>query len=194
VENARNQWRRAPGEREASCAAAKSVRSPDRARAAISRIEVGFEANHRRCAPSQMALGLHRCDDRVTTMPRNWLFAARAALLQRRLRLWQIYEGHCRASRRLHKTRAPDPLDRAAAYGEADALDALSETELCEIARIQAALHRIDDGTYGRCIGCADDIEPARLEAVPWTARCGRCADEHELAGVAEAGAPTPQR
>jgi len=33
-------------------------------------------------------------------------------------------------------------------------------------------LQRIKDGTYGKCTLCGRQIEPARLEAIPWAAYC----------------------
>lgn len=37
---------------------------------------------------------------------------------------------------------------------------------------VRDALRRIEDGTYGKCIDCGREIEPARLEAIPWTPYC----------------------
>src|SRR5215831_10024906 len=37
------------------------------------------------------------------------------------------------------------------------------------LVQVQEALRRIDDGSYGACIACGRPIQPARLEAVPWT-------------------------
>jgi RNA polymerase-binding protein DksA len=45
---------------------------------------------------------------------------------------------------------------------------------------IGAALERIDHGTYGRCENCGRDIPRERLEAVPWTHYCVRCAEKFE--------------
>jgi len=40
------------------------------------------------------------------------------------------------------------------------------------LAEIDAALKRIDDGTYGTCTKCGREIAPERLEARPWAALC----------------------
>jgi DnaK suppressor protein len=48
-------------------------------------------------------------------------------------------------------------------------LEENSETLLREI---DAALQRIEDGTYGVCEGCGKPIEEERLEAIPWTRLC----------------------
>ena len=44
----------------------------------------------------------------------------------------------------------------------------LVETELRELAEIDGALARIDEGTYGICMGTGVPIGVARLEAIPW--------------------------
>jgi DnaK suppressor protein len=46
------------------------------------------------------------------------------------------------------------------------------------IAQIDAALGRILDGTYGRCVHCGQAIPPARLELRPFTAGCVGCEEK----------------
>src|SRR5262245_15778811 len=43
------------------------------------------------------------------------------------------------------------------------------------IADIDRALDRIDEGTYGLCLGCGKAISIERLEAIPSAARCAQC-------------------
>ena len=43
------------------------------------------------------------------------------------------------------------------------------------VRAIDEAIHRIDQGTYGICMECENQIAPARLEAVPWTRVCIDC-------------------
>jgi DnaK suppressor protein len=40
------------------------------------------------------------------------------------------------------------------------------------LQQVDAALRRIEDGSYGLCESCGKSIAPARLEAIPWTTRC----------------------
>ncbi|MCU1274773.1 MAG: transcriptional regulator, TraR/DksA family [Bryobacterales bacterium] len=47
-----------------------------------------------------------------------------------------------------------------------------STVEWQMLTEVRDALRRIEDGTYGRCIDCGREIEPARLEAIPWTPYC----------------------
>jgi len=48
----------------------------------------------------------------------------------------------------------------------------LEESEERMLAAIDAALARIDAGTYGRCERCGKEIEEDRLEAIPWATLC----------------------
>jgi RNA polymerase-binding transcription factor DksA len=43
-----------------------------------------------------------------------------------------------------------------------------------ELAEIDAAMRRLEDGTYGICEACGRPIEEERLEAVPWARLCVR--------------------
>jgi len=53
---------------------------------------------------------------------------------------------------------------------------ALRERSRAELAQVEAALARLDDGTYGTCTSCGNPIAPERLEALPWVATCIDCA------------------
>jgi RNA polymerase-binding protein DksA len=48
------------------------------------------------------------------------------------------------------------------------------------LAAIDAALARIDAGTYGKCQNCGQGISPERLEAIPWATRCIDCKRKEE--------------
>jgi DnaK suppressor protein len=48
------------------------------------------------------------------------------------------------------------------------------------IRKIKSALRRIEDGTYGECDECGEDISPARLRARPVTNYCIRCKTKRE--------------
>ncbi|MDO9218237.1 MAG: TraR/DksA family transcriptional regulator [Lacisediminimonas sp.] len=57
------------------------------------------------------------------------------------------------------------------------ALDAHDSEEL---DRLDAALRRIEDGSYGLCVDCGVGIPPARLEAAPDALRCIACQEKLE--------------
>ena len=46
--------------------------------------------------------------------------------------------------------------------------------------QVEAALHRLDAGTYGRCATCHEPIPVERLEACPWVTECVACKRAHE--------------
>ena len=52
----------------------------------------------------------------------------------------------------------------------------LEENSEQVLADIDAALQRIEDGTYGICTNCGKPISEERLEARPWTTLCIDCA------------------
>jgi DnaK suppressor protein len=52
---------------------------------------------------------------------------------------------------------------------------ALRERAEQHLALVNAALERLDDGSYGACLRCAKPIAPERLEALPWAAHCIAC-------------------
>jgi RNA polymerase-binding protein DksA len=51
----------------------------------------------------------------------------------------------------------------------------LEESEEVHLAHIEAALKRIDAGTYGICENCGKPIGAERLEAMPWVTLCIDC-------------------
>jgi DnaK suppressor protein len=60
---------------------------------------------------------------------------------------------------------ATDTIDR-----EID--DTLEENSANVLREIDAALKRIDEGTYGTCVAGGEPIEPERLEHLPWATLC----------------------
>jgi len=56
----------------------------------------------------------------------------------------------------------------------------LMQTEEGTIGAIEIALERIEDATFGKCDDCGGVISKTRLNAIPYTPFCIRCAQEHE--------------
>ena len=76
----------------------------------------------------------------------------------------------------LHEPGNPDFEERAVEIEGEEILEGLGNVALDEIAQIKSALTRIKLGTYGTCVNCGDTISEARLDAVPYAARCMKCA------------------
>jgi RNA polymerase-binding protein DksA len=68
---------------------------------------------------------------------------------------------------------ATETVDRVIDY-------TLEEHDERLLAAIDAALERIDAGTYGICTNCGSQIAPERLEAMPWATLCIDCKRKEE--------------
>jgi len=58
----------------------------------------------------------------------------------------------------------------------------LLQNEQAVLSAINAALERIDAGTYGKCVSCGMQIPVGRLNAVPYAQQCIECARKNESA------------
>ena len=73
-----------------------------------------------------------------------------------------------------------DPADRATAESDRAFTLRLRERERKLIKKIQKAIRRIDDGDFGQCGSCGEDISTARLKARPVTTLCIACKSRQE--------------
>lgn len=69
----------------------------------------------------------------------------------------------------------PDPNDRASAEADRSFELRIRDRERKLLPKIEAALERIKDGTFGECEGCGEEIGMKRLEARPVTSLCIDC-------------------
>jgi RNA polymerase-binding protein DksA len=72
------------------------------------------------------------------------------------------------------------PGDVAAITFDREVDYTLEENEERLIAEIDAALERIEDGTFGICATCGQPVGEERLEAVPYTTQCIECKRKEE--------------
>lgn len=70
---------------------------------------------------------------------------------------------------------APDTIDRVQRAAERELAIRQIESSFSRMQSLKLALDRIEDGSYGTCLRCDQDISPKRLQAVPWAAYCIRC-------------------
>ena len=105
-------------------------------------------------------------------------------LLQRRRH--DIQETARAAHRELRalKSQERDPEFEENAQAElADfTLYSLLENQRREVVLIDAAIDRMEQGIFGTCAECGDNIPIERLEALPFAIRCEECATREELA------------
>jgi len=72
-------------------------------------------------------------------------------------------------------SETPDPVDLAVRNYSKNVMLAVSENESRQVILINEALERIADKEYGECQNCEKDINPKRLDAVPWARYCLEC-------------------
>jgi DnaK suppressor protein len=83
-------------------------------------------------------------------------------------------------ARSLDAEAAQDSADRCLISLSKEALFERSSQRRTVLGLIEAALKRIADGSFGKCVGCGNEIQDQRLQALPWTQFCLRCQGELE--------------
>lgn len=78
------------------------------------------------------------------------------------------------------KENFPDPTDRAALESDRNFLLRIRDRERKLISKINEALLRLDDGTFGICESCGEEIGEERLAARPVTTLCFDCKKRQE--------------
>jgi DnaK suppressor protein len=68
-----------------------------------------------------------------------------------------------------------DPADKASNSYTKELLFSQSTNERNTLKLTEEALDRIEDGSFGECANCGEEIAPKRLDAIPWTPHCIRC-------------------
>jgi DnaK suppressor protein len=76
-----------------------------------------------------------------------------------------------------------DEVDEIQANERREIGFATRELLVDRVNRITAALERLDNGEYGRCVECGENIAPARLQVLPEVQTCVRCQDRLERIG-----------
>ncbi|MDZ7716380.1 MAG: TraR/DksA C4-type zinc finger protein [Balneolaceae bacterium] len=77
------------------------------------------------------------------------------------------------------------PIEPDNAYGRLSRMDAINNKTINDAAlrkqksqlqKLERALERIEEGNYGTCLKCGEDIPVGRLKFMPWTTKCVKCA------------------
>jgi DnaK suppressor protein len=79
-------------------------------------------------------------------------------------------------------TGVVDAVETSEADIQEDIEFALIQMKAETLQRINEALDRLEEGTYGRCFECGEDISEARLRALPFAVRCKDCEEAREVA------------
>jgi DnaK suppressor protein len=89
------------------------------------------------------------------------------------------------ATRQFGIEKHADPVEEARLDAERELTLGTLATATRRLHDVEAALYRIDAGTFGICLHCDGEIEAKRLAAVPWTPLCLQCqrGSEQEAGG-----------
>ena len=82
--------------------------------------------------------------------------------------------------------KSPDALDEVQHAAERELAIRNLDRESNLLRNVRGALRRLNDGGFGTCVHCEEEISPKRLAAVPWTAYCIQCqelADRNQAEG-----------
>ena len=128
----------------------------------------GVPRGSRRCGPERT--GARRRPD-----ARDRLQSLRAATVETLAALERTHRSVVDSSRDSNADDEHDPEGATIAFERAQ-VEALARDAAARIASIDAALGRIDAGTYGVCVVCGQAIPEGRLEARPTATSCVACA------------------
>lgn len=92
------------------------------------------------------------------------------------LRLGELLVEAKQIDAELSAPHSKDWEDRATEMEDDEVLEGLGHAAMAEAERIQAALRRIAEGSYGVCTRCGEPVGEMRLKAVPHAALCINCA------------------
>jgi DnaK suppressor protein len=99
--------------------------------------------------------------------------------------LKRMLQGRIRGVRAEGSDKAPevmDPAETSEVDIQEDIEFALIQMKAETLNKINEALSRLDEGTYGLCFECGDEIAQARLRALPFAVRCKDCEEAREVA------------
>jgi len=103
----------------------------------------------------------------------------REALISQRERLLVVVQS-AQAQMAQKDGDLADVIDRASGGYENELAVGLMAIEAAQLDDIEAAIRRIDDGTYGLCFDCGKPIPRKRLEVLPFAQRCLVCKGNRE--------------
>lgn len=116
----------------------------------------------------------------------------RRRLLERRYALVRSSQLGQRELEGLRNAERLPELEEGAQSATAEyVLTQLNDAQRKEVAQIDAALSRMDAGTYGECMDCGEDIPPERLKAMPYALRDAECESRVEAKELGYRELPT---
>jgi DnaK suppressor protein len=110
---------------------------------------------------------------------------ARKRLLDRRKAIEALIAEIEKEEQQLQSRAHPDVLDHAAHRSPIEVLESIRHAQRNELAELEAALERIENGNYGTCQGCGGAVGRQRLRAIPEARFCIDCVSARSHRAVA---------
>ncbi len=127
---------------------------------------------------------------KISTMARDRYAELKSILEGRRKEILSEVHGKIRDVRAEAATGEGQGVLDTAESSEADIQDdiefALIQMKSETLHKIEEALARLEDGTFGNCFECGDEISERRLRALPFAVRCKDCEEAREIAAQRE--------
>jgi len=127
-----------------------------------------------------------KIDGLSKNMDKKKLEAFRKKLEERQQALRKTVSRTEEDGRTADQDSAQDIADRAASSYTKEFLFSVSNNERQLLQMVETALQRIREGSFGECVNCGSEINPKRLEAVPWTRYCIACQEKLEQGQLQE--------
>lgn len=112
----------------------------------------------------------------------------KAVLERRREELNERRERLARHTRHREEPLSADFAEQAVELENGETLVALDREVHAELREIERALRRLEDGSYGTCTACGEDVAEPRLQAVPSASLCIDCAHKQDAAEAQHRG------
>ncbi len=105
----------------------------------------------------------------------------RESLDIKRQEMLSLYEHDVLAGQQSTDDNSDDFADRANNSYNRELMFSLSDNERQMLIRIDEAMKRLEEGSFGRCTYCSEPIGLPRLKALPWASYCIRCQEREEM-------------
>jgi len=92
----------------------------------------------------------------------------------------------------IHIHHAADPLDITQQAADREVAVQNLDRESTLARQLRSAIQHVDDGSYGVCLQCEEEIARNRLQAIPWAEFCIRCQEQADRMGATRASFRVP--
>lgn len=106
--------------------------------------------------------------------------AFRKRLEDHRQEIMDLYHRDLKVGQESSDEGAEDLVDRANSAYNREFMLSISGSERQALIEVDQAIERLDEGSYGSCVNCGEEIPRKRLQAVPWTRYCIDCQEQAE--------------